>query len=65
MRDMVLVLNFDDAASRIVTRKLRSERIFCKIVPGDIRLEKIREQIRKHFPEASDQKIRKVAGIRK
>lgn len=44
MRDMVLVLNFDDAASRVVTRKLRSERIFCKIVPGDIRLEEIREQ---------------------
>ena len=44
MRDMVLVLNFDDAASRCVTRKLRSERVFCKIVSGDIRLEEIREQ---------------------
>ena len=44
MRDMVLVLNFDDAASRAVTRKLRSERIFSKIVPGDLPLEKIREQ---------------------
>ena len=30
MRDMVLVLNFDDSAARAVTRKLRSERIFCK-----------------------------------
>ena len=31
----------------------------------EISWEKIREQIRKHFPEASDQKIQKVAGIRK
>ncbi|MBE5781809.1 MAG: hypothetical protein E7329_00675 [Clostridiales bacterium] len=44
MRDMVLVLNFDDAASRAVARKLRSERVFCKIVPGDISLEEIRDQ---------------------
>lgn len=44
MRDMVLVLNYDDSASRAVTRKLRSERIFCKIVPGDISLESIQEQ---------------------
>lgn len=34
MRDLLLVLNFDDAASRTVTRKLRAERICCKIVPG-------------------------------
>ena len=44
MRDMVLVLNFDDAAARAVTRKLRSERIFCKIVPGTITLESIQAQ---------------------
>ena len=44
MRDMVLVLNFDDASSRCVTRKLRSERVFCKIVPGEIRLEEVREE---------------------
>lgn len=44
MRDMVLVLNFDDAASRAVTRKLRSERVLCKIVPGDASLEEIQEQ---------------------
>lgn len=44
MRDMVLVLNFDDASSRAVTRKLRSERIFCKIMPDDSTLEEIREQ---------------------
>ena len=44
MRDMVLVLNFDDVSSRAVTRKLRSERVLCKIVPGDISLEEIQEQ---------------------
>ena len=44
MRDMVLVLNFDNTASRAVTRKLRSERIFCKIVPGNISLEEIQAQ---------------------
>ncbi len=44
MRDMLLVLNFDDDASRSVTRKLRSERIFCKIVPGGISLEEIQSQ---------------------
>ncbi|MBR3741786.1 MAG: hypothetical protein IKN04_15250 [Clostridia bacterium] len=44
MRDMLLVLNFDDDASRTVTKKLRSERIFCKIVPGNISLEDIQAQ---------------------
>ena len=44
MRDMVLVLNYNDSASRAVTRKLRSERVFCKIVPGDISLEEIQAQ---------------------
>lgn len=44
MRDMVLVLNYDDSASRAVTRKLRSERVFCKIVPGNITLEAIQAQ---------------------
>lgn len=44
MRDMVLVLNFDDAASRAVTRRLRSERVMCKIVPGSISLEEILAQ---------------------
>ncbi len=41
MRDMVLVLNFDDTASRAITRKLRSERVLCKIVPGNISPEEI------------------------
>jgi len=44
VRDMVLVLNFDDEASRAVTRKLRSEKVYCKIVPGDISLEDIQAQ---------------------
>ncbi|MBQ6959425.1 MAG: hypothetical protein IJP78_00445 [Clostridia bacterium] len=42
MRDMLLVLNFDNDASRAITRKLRSERVFCKIVPGSVSLEEIR-----------------------
>ena len=41
MRDMVLVLNFDGEASRSLTRKLRSEKVMCRIVPGDISLEEI------------------------
>ena len=44
MRDQVLVLNFDDAASRAVARKLRSDRIFCKIVPGNASLEELQAQ---------------------
>ena len=44
MRDMVLVLNYDNFASRAVTRKLRSERIFCKVVPGNISLQDIQAQ---------------------
>ena len=44
MRDMVLVLNYDDAASRTVTRKLRAERVFCRIIPGDTPAEDILAQ---------------------
>lgn len=44
MRDMVLVLNFDDAASRAVTRKLRSDRILARILPCDTALEDIQAQ---------------------
>ena len=43
MRDMVLVLNLDDTSSRAVTRKLRSEGIYCKIVAGDIPSSKVYE----------------------
>ena len=42
MRDMVLVLNFHDTVSRVITRKLRSERVLCKIVPGNITPDEIR-----------------------
>lgn len=41
MRDMMLVLNLDDVSSRAVTRKLRSEHVLCKIIPGDSTLEEI------------------------
>lgn len=44
MRDLMLVLNFDDAASRAVTRKMRAEKIFCKIVPGNLPLEGVLAQ---------------------
>ena len=42
MRDEVLVLNFNDTASRAVTRKLRAERVLAKIVPGNTPPEEIR-----------------------
>lgn len=41
---MVLVLNFDDLSSRAITRKLRSERVLCKIVPGNTKPEEILAQ---------------------
>ena len=44
MRDLVLVLNFDDAASRAVARKLRSERVFCRIIAGQTPLSDIQSQ---------------------
>lgn len=44
MRDMLLVLNFYDEASRALTRKLRSEKVMCRIVPGDASLEEIQAQ---------------------
>ena len=44
MRDMVLVLNFSDAASRAVTRKLRAERVLARILPGETALEEIQAQ---------------------
>ena len=44
MRDMVLVLNFNNAASRAVTRKLRSDRILARILPGETPLEDIQAQ---------------------
>ncbi|MEG0766431.1 MAG: GMP synthase (glutamine-hydrolyzing) [Clostridia bacterium] len=44
MRDMILVLDFDGVNSAAVARKLRAERIYCKIIPVDTTLETVREQ---------------------
>lgn len=43
MRDMVLILNFDDASSRAIARGLRAEHIYCKIVSRAITLEEVDE----------------------
>lgn len=44
MRDMMLILSFDGANSRSVARKLRAERVYCKIVPADIAPEEVKNQ---------------------
>ena len=44
MRDMLLVLDFDHMAARMIARKLRAERICCKILPGDAPAERIAAQ---------------------
>ncbi len=44
MRDMVLILSFDGANGRSVARKLRAERVYCKIVPADIAPEEVKNQ---------------------
>lgn len=44
MRDMVLILSFDGTNGRSVARKLRAERVYCKIVPADIALEEVKNQ---------------------
>ncbi|MBQ9196947.1 MAG: hypothetical protein IJ157_06850 [Clostridia bacterium] len=44
MRDMVLILNFDNAGSRAVARALRAEMIYCKIVPPDFTREQAESQ---------------------
>lgn len=44
VRDMVLILSFDGANGRSVARKLRAERVFCKIVPADIAPDAVKEQ---------------------
>ncbi|MBR4081622.1 MAG: hypothetical protein IKK21_07560 [Clostridia bacterium] len=44
MRDMVVILNLDGAASRAMTRKLRSEHIFCKVLPADVTAEAVLAQ---------------------
>ena len=44
MRDMVLIVSFDGANGRSVARKLRAERVFCKIVPADIAPDEVKAQ---------------------
>ncbi|MBQ9299309.1 MAG: hypothetical protein IJ214_02245 [Clostridia bacterium] len=44
MRDMVLILNFDNAGSRAVARALRAEMVYCKVVPPDIAREQVESQ---------------------
>ena len=35
MRDQILVLNFNSSYAAAIAEKLRAEKIFCKIIPGD------------------------------
>lgn len=44
MRDMVLVLSFNESAGRAIARKLRGERFYCKIVPGNLSAAQAREE---------------------
>lgn len=44
MRDMVAIINLDGTASRSMTRKLRAEHIFCKILPADVTAEELLAQ---------------------
>lgn len=44
MRDMLLVLNFDNDFSRVVARKLRSEHVYCKVVPHHITPAEVQRQ---------------------
>lgn len=41
MRDMLLILNFDESSSRAVARALRAEHVYCEIVPGNITLSEV------------------------
>ena len=44
MRDMLLILNFDESSSRAIARALRAEHIYCEIVPGNISSEEIEKR---------------------
>lgn len=44
MRDMLLILNFDELSSRAIARALRAEHIYCEIVPGNITLEEVEKK---------------------
>lgn len=47
MRDLLLILNFDESSSRAIARALRAEHIDCRIVPGNATL----EQVQQHAPK--------------
>lgn len=44
MRDMVVLLSLDDQACRSMARKLRSEHIYCKILPASTTAEEVLAQ---------------------
>ena len=44
MRDLLLILDYDRQASRMAVRKMRAERICCRIVPWDISAERLDEE---------------------
>lgn len=44
MRDMVVLINLDGATCRSVTRRLRAEHIYCKIVPAHTTADEILQQ---------------------
>ena len=44
MRDKLLILNFDQRCAGAVAMKLRAERIFCQVLPGDTPYEQVMAQ---------------------
>ncbi len=44
MRDLLLILDYDHLAARIAVRKLRAERVCCRIVPADISGERLAQE---------------------
>ena len=44
VRDSLLILNYDRLASRMAVRKLRAERVCCRIVPWDLDAEALRRE---------------------
>lgn len=44
MRDMVVLLNLDNSACCAVAKKLRSEHLYCKILPGQATVEEVLAQ---------------------
>ena len=44
MRDKLLILNFDQRYAGAVAMKLRAERIFCQVLPGDTPYEQVMAQ---------------------